>query len=190
LNIFATNKSPKITAQEHCDRHLVKMIVETAQMLSCAHWILDNKIVGYKPTHWNHPCSSWIRESSENYLWAYSLLSELCAEYTLRYSKSHKTELLLPALSKAPKNTPEGDLTPWAQAMPEEFQQEDSIKAYQKYLLGKYEEWLTRPRPLGVCWTNQQLPSWLAGQFRAETVYPSDGRVTMRLTEKITRRAG
>lgn len=190
MNIFATKSEPKLVAQDHCDRHLVKMVVETAQMLSCAHWILDNKLVGYKPTHWNHPCSSWLRESSENYQWAYSLLDALCAEYTVRYLKPHKTESLLSVLKKAPKNTPTGELTPWAQAMPEEFQRPDAFEAYRLYLAGKYEEWMTRTKPLNVCWTSRNIPDWLTGQFRDKTVYLRDGRVRIQLVEKISRRAG
>lgn len=190
MNIFVSNVSPERSALDHCDRHLVKMVVETAQMLSCAHWILDNKSVGYAPTHWNHPCSDWVRLSSENYQWGLSLLSALCTEYTNRYKKPHKTASLLPVLKKAPRNIPSGKLTPWAQAMPEEFMEEDSTLAYQSYLIWKYDEWMTRAKPLKVCWTERDLPDWLAGQFTSKNVYRRDGRVTIQLIDKIAQRAG
>lgn len=185
MNIFATNAQAKLAALEHCDRHIVKMILETAQMLSCAHWILDNKIVGYKPTHWNHPCSDWIRASSENYQWTYSLLVALCDEYKNRYLKPHKTATLLTVLKPLPKNIPAGRLTPWALAMDEEFKGPDQNEAYRKYLLSKFEEWTNRVKPLGVCWTNRTPPSWVSQSFGTKTVYRKDGRVTIRVTEKI-----
>lgn len=189
MNIFVTDASAKICALSHCDRHLVKMIVETAQMLATAHWILDNKIVEYKPTHWGHPCSVWIRESSENYQWSVNLLSELCSEYTVRYKKRHKTEGVLPALSKAPGNIPIGPATNWAQAMPEEFMSRDSIESYRDYLVWKYKEWMSREKVIKVCWTSRGVPSWVLDHFDTKSVYRSDGRVTIQLVDKTQRAA-
>ena len=43
MNIFVLDKDPHIAAQMHCDRHVPKMIVESAQMLSTAHRLLDGE---------------------------------------------------------------------------------------------------------------------------------------------------
>ena len=74
MNIFVLDTSPKLAAEYHCNKHVVKMIIETAQMLSTAHDYLETGISGlYKPTHKNHPCSIWVRQSRENYLWTLDL---------------------------------------------------------------------------------------------------------------------
>ena len=100
MNIFYLHHDPVICARQHNDRHVSKMIVETAQLLSTAHHELDGKpsIFCYKRAHWNHPSAVWCRENTQNYLWLHSLLVELCVEYTYRFSdtlertKIHKTE--------------------------------------------------------------------------------------------------
>ena len=82
MNIFYLNKDPEIAAQMHCDKHVVKMILESAQMLSTAHRILDGDDIAnskglYKMTHKNHPCNIWVRKNNENYEWLWSLYDNL-----------------------------------------------------------------------------------------------------------------
>ena len=88
MNIFYLDKDPKKCAEMHCDKHVVKMILEYAQLLSTAHRVLDGNEwadhVGlYKATHKNHPSAIWARESAGNYFWLNKLFQELCKEYTL-----------------------------------------------------------------------------------------------------------
>lgn len=132
MNIFCLDIDPKICAEYHCDRHVMKMIVEYAQLLSTAHRILDGKEVTallgskkkifrilpnadmeanlYKATHRNHPSAVWVRESSANYLWLYELFTNLCDVYSYRYNlKVHKTDRQLrKLLGILPKNIPLG----------------------------------------------------------------------------------
>lgn len=115
MNIFFLDHNPKICATYHTDKHVVKMILETAQLLSTAHRVLDgddkkqlqnpekNSML-YKATHIYHPSSEWVRESKEHYDWTYSLFIQLCQEYTHRYCKIHKTQRLSGYLKDAPKN--------------------------------------------------------------------------------------
>ena len=91
MNIFHLHKDPKICAEYHCDKHVVKMILETAQMLSTAyqkHCGLDDNL--YKPAYPKHPMTIWVGDSIENYKYALMLGTELGKQYTKRYRKIHK----------------------------------------------------------------------------------------------------
>ncbi len=131
MNIFFLDEQPNRSASNMADRHVIKMILESAQMLSTAHRILDGReylevknnrqikrwrlddtekeALFYKATHVNHPSAVWSRENSANYKWLYRHYFHLLREYTLRYNKFHKcSELLLP-LFDAPKNIVHSD---------------------------------------------------------------------------------
>ena len=98
MNIFVTDPDPVISAQTLCDKHVVKMVLESAQMLSTAwrdfstKYSDDNEL--YKTAHLNHPCSIWVRQARENYKWLYRHFVALCDEYTHRYGKSHASARL------------------------------------------------------------------------------------------------
>ena len=98
MNIFVLDNDPIVAAQSVCNKHVVKMILESGQMLSTAHRVLDEKPISerfYKLAHINHPSTIWTRTVSANYQWLYSLWSFLCGEYTERYGKEHLTEIKL-----------------------------------------------------------------------------------------------
>lgn len=139
MNIFLLHRSPRIAAQYHCDKHVVKMILETAQLLYCAHWVLAPEglpAVAYKKTHPNHPCSHWVRGSLDNYQWLCALGLELCTEYTYRYGKIHKTQAHLEWLSAhCPPGLPDLGVTTLPQAMPNEYKNPNAITAYRTYYL-------------------------------------------------------
>jgi len=149
LNIFYFDDSPVTSAESQPDKMLVKMPLETAQMLSTAHRVLDGDEYAdanglYKTAYKNHPCTIWARESSANYLWLYEHFIALGKEYTYRYGKEHAsiTKLAEP-LSKVPFNIIQGDMTPLAQAMPDVYKDSDSIKAYRAYCINEkhYAKW-------------------------------------------------
>jgi len=105
MNIFVTDEDPVKAAKNLCDKHISKMIVESAQMLSTTHWILAGGCPGkeiYKVTHENHPCSKWVRESDGNYHWLWEHATAMCYEYTRRYERIHKTEALIQCLRCPP----------------------------------------------------------------------------------------
>ena len=149
MNIFYFYKSPMLSAQAQPDKMLVKMPLETAQMLCTAHRVLDGDEYAdehglYKEAYKNHPCTIWARESSANYWWLYSHFIALGAEYTHRYGKRHASvEKLWKPLFKHPKNIYQGAMTPLAQAMPEEYKNEDPIVAYRNYCINEkhYAKW-------------------------------------------------
>ena len=151
MNIFVLDLNPVKAAQYHNDRHCVKMILETTQLLSTALPYFEKERSGpYKATHLNHPCSVWTRTCKGNYQWLWSLGIALCKEYTHRYGKTHKCESYLEDLRLA-KPIPKR-MTPFAQAMPEHYRNTNVIKAYRAYYRG--EKWHLAK------WTNRAIPRW------------------------------
>lgn len=147
LNIFYLDSNAKIAAQWHVDKHVVKMILESAQLLSAAHRILDNSHDDrlYRTTHKNHPSAVWVRQSAQNYKWLYDLFVALCDEYTFRYGKVHLTDTKLRhLLMTPPKNIPDAPFTQPTQAMPNEYKHNDSVVAYRQYYVhakNKFATW-------------------------------------------------
>lgn len=158
MNIFYLSNEPSECAKQHCDKHVVKMILETAQLLSNAHHMLDGDQVIkpiYKLTHKNHPSAIWTRASETHYKWLWALLAELCKEYTHRYGKVHKVERdgLIQVLKIAPKNIPS---TSWVSdpppAMPDEYKVRDVVQSYRNYYVGAKKSFAR--------WTNREVPQW------------------------------
>lgn len=155
MNIFFIDKDPEIAAKAMADKHIVKMILETAQILCTAHRVIDGtpythtsakgrKIKRYKhPSHdnvlyqsayYNHPCNVWVRQSVDNYNWTYRHFANLCYQYRQRFNRVHKAEKqLLMVLFYPPVNLQYGPLTPPAQAMPDQYRNSDPIVAYRTY---------------------------------------------------------
>jgi hypothetical protein len=92
MNLFVLDRNPVRAASYYCDKHVVKIITEAAQMLCCAY---PNGQAPYKHTHYNHPMNRWVRHSSWNYSWTLAHAQALCTEYTKRYNKTHKGEFAI-----------------------------------------------------------------------------------------------
>uniref|UniRef100_A0A6C0JNT7 Uncharacterized protein n=1 Tax=viral metagenome TaxID=1070528 RepID=A0A6C0JNT7_9ZZZZ len=139
MNIFFLYKNPRTAAEAHCDKHVVKMIIETAQLLYSAHWMTNSILPenAYKLAHKNHPSAIWTRESLTNYMWLCSLGWWLCKEYQFRYgeNKVHKSEEHIIWLLNNPPKLPFVDMTPVRLAMPDEYKMPDPIESYQKYYI-------------------------------------------------------
>jgi hypothetical protein len=155
MNLFVLDYNPKLAVQYHNDKHIVKMILETAQLLSTAHRLLDGYVGDeiYKSTHKHHPCAVWVRKSSSNYLWAFELFIELLDEFQFRYKKIHLSSRLVEKLSNLPHNIPIGGLTKFALAMPDEFKKPDAVESYRAYYNG------AKRHLFG--WKNRQVPEWI-----------------------------
>ena len=184
MNIFYLDKHYRTCAEQHVDKHVVKMIVEYAQLLSTAHRVLDGeeyegrtannrrirrfKMANsnientlYKASHINHPSAIWVRESSQHYWWLYLLFRELCMEYTHRYGKIHSTESKLgEILQIKPKNIKDNGFVEPPQAMPDYCKVPgDSIKAYQMYYVNE---------KIGFAkWTKRDIPNWFVAEAYA-----------------------
>jgi hypothetical protein len=145
MNIFYLDQSPVVSAQAMTNKHVVKMIVESAQLLSTAHHILDgtDAIVGiYKPTHRNHPSAVWTRETFGNYIWLRDHLGALLDEYGNRYNKQpsdHATNQVFKRLFYPPKNIPLLSLTPIKPAITNKIHivEGDGVKSYRNYYVAE-----------------------------------------------------
>ena len=168
MNIFFLDEDPKMCAMAHCDKHVVKMILEYAQMMSTAHRELDppSDLIKpmYKITHKDHPSARWVRESDTNYKWLYDLWFWLAKEYWWRYDKMHQTwKKLYNKLSHVPLNIPSGNFSPPPLCMPDEYKivtgnpQEDTIESYRKYYIGdksRFAKWG------GIVENMRNAPEW------------------------------
>ena len=153
MNIFFLDWDVEKNAQYHCDKHVVKMILETAQLLCGVHHMTNGVYVPYKLSHKNHPCAIWARESLTNYLYLGELGLELSREYTHRYGKKHKSQEIIEwCLMNKPQIQDNGFTTP-PKAMPDEYKTEDVIESYRKYYLGAKKTFLT--------WKERQVPEWV-----------------------------
>jgi hypothetical protein len=118
------------------------MILETAQLLYCAHWVLKPEnlpTTAYKKTHVNHPCSIWVRESLANYKWLCELGWWLCKEYQYRYgeTKVHKTETHIRWLTEnPPASLRDIGITQIKLAMPDQYKTKNPVDAYRRYYQG------------------------------------------------------
>lgn len=154
MNIFYLHYIPMICAQMHVDKHVVKMILETTQLLFGVWHMVDPDHRLYTPvyrlTHKNHPCSKWARASVANYAWLCELGLALCCEYTYRYGRTHKCEAYLVDLRRNVPPLASHDFTPLPQAMPDHFRGNKSISAYRRYYATdkkRLHSWKKRPSP-------------------------------------------
>lgn len=148
MNIFIVDQDPTIAAQSLCDKHVVKMVLETAQIMST--------IRGgpYKPTHANHPCVLWAAASKANYDWLAEHGLELCREYTRRYHREHKSQAVIIPLANH-CGYPVVGMSPFVQCMPDEYRGDDPVAAYRRYYHSKaaFAVWAHSPTP---DWWNPQ----------------------------------
>jgi hypothetical protein len=152
MNIFLLDKNLEKCAQYHVNRHVVKMILESAQLLCSVHHICGELEPPYKLAHKNHPCSIWCRASLTNYLYLCELGLELSKEYTYRYNKHHKsTDVIQWCLNNLP-NIPDIGFTPPALAMPDQYKVDDFVQSYRNYYIGEKKGFAT--------WKNREIPSW------------------------------
>lgn len=165
MNVFYTNDCPIKSAHEHCLVHMNKMIVEYAQLLSCAHHVLDgdNAIAGiYKKTHVNHPSAVWVRKSSEHYEWVWFCAMQLCENYFKLRGKQHATYEKLCILADFPVSISNAKFKQPPVAADDEYKAIAVISgacvAYQKYLTAKFHEWQSRARKVAVDFIS--TPSW------------------------------
>jgi hypothetical protein len=180
LNIFYVDTDPVKAAQSMVDKHVVKMIVESAQLLSTAHRVMDGVEVDglsksgrkqkkwiladsrepilYQATHINHPSAIWTRTSVENYNWLVDHFFGLLNEYTYRYKKHHKCEGDLSFMIQSPPNNlKDYDMTSMPSAMDDEFiisdNPIDNYRNYYRFGKAKLHKWTNRQAPV---WINER----------------------------------
>ena len=148
MNIFVLSLDPVEAAQMMCNKHIVKMVVESAQLL-CTASALRGIDVPYKPTHGGHPCAKWTSLSPHNQSWLQDHFDALCTEYTNRYGRVHKTEhVIREHRSRLFLSGDHKQATAFAQAMPDEFRVPgDPVSAYRRYYISakaRFARWAPR----------------------------------------------
>jgi hypothetical protein len=151
MNIFFLDFDTKKCAEYHCDKHVVKMILETAQLLCSTHWVIGSE-APYKLSHKNHPCSIWVRENLSNYLYLCDLGLELCKEYTYRYGKRHKSQDVIEWCLTNKPNISDTEFTEPPKAMPDEYKVSNVIESYRNYYIGAKKDFAK--------WKNRDVPEW------------------------------
>lgn len=158
MNIFVVNENAALAARDLCDRHVIKMILESCQLLCSVFPPEIFKDIPYKRTHYNHPCAIWTRTSEANFKWLSLHTMNLIQEYQRRYEKEHKcqevlewvwkNETALSLFHHLPDHFfkwKEDKLTPFAQCMPEQYKiPNNAVQAYRNYYKGekaKFAKW-------------------------------------------------
>lgn len=146
MNIFVLDRDPKIAAEFHCDKHVVKMAVEYAQILSVVLHLTNSTTNDYvyRMTHEHHPCVVWASESLAHWEWLWRLGHNVGNEFTRRYGEIHKSTRVLRNLPVPNRLKETKWLRDQPQAMPEELRCEDVVSAYRKFYLSeksKFARW-------------------------------------------------
>lgn len=159
MNIFVLGDGadPVKSAQDQLDKHVVKMPLETAQLLCSVFHAIGTYLAltpPYRKTHANHPCAIWARQSRENFDWLVEHGMALGAEYTYRYGKAHKSLEVVQWCHEHRQALafPQTGLTVFAQAMPEPYRRPDPVAAYRAYYLGEKQSMAT--------WKRRSQPNW------------------------------
>ena len=180
MNIFLLSEDPYEAAVQQCDKHIVKMPLESAQMLCTAHRILDGtetrrpsksgkttvkywelpddrESLLYKAVHFTHPCTLWTMESEANYYWHFRHFLALSIEYQYRYGKEHSSwTLLKDILATPPTNIPRRGLTPFRLAMgaaPQCINKSDPVGSYRAFYHTKQDNFK-------MVWSKRPVPEW------------------------------
>lgn len=153
MNIFILDKNIDKCARYHCDQHVVKMILESVQIMCTA---LNKKgmVTPYKSTHMQHPCVLWVEQSYDNFMWLHDLAVALNNEYRFRFQKEteHKSIAVLKKIIQYQYES--RGLTEFAQAMPDKYKVPNNpVKAYRQFYLGEKMHFAR--------WTKRRIPAWV-----------------------------
>jgi hypothetical protein len=151
MNIFILHNNPIKAASMQCDKHIPKMVLETAQMMASAlrrHGATDEQMpltksgTPYKTAHPHHPCTVWAGDSGANFRWLAQHGLALCLEYKMRFGKEHACHKPIGMMYAIHGTVPHDSLTPFAQAMPDEYRDDDTVTAYRAYYHSKeFAKW-------------------------------------------------
>lgn len=192
MNIFYLDPNPKVCAQMHLDKHVVKMIIEYAQLMSTAHRVLDGdeytdltangrrikrwrlhddrEPILMKASHINHPSGVWCRSNRDNYLWLYRMWFYLCDEYTYRYGKEHACRRLNDTLYFYPNNITKGEFYPPTPAMPTEVKilSAKPIPGRKYDSLASYKNYYIQNKAHFARWTKREVPLWFVEGLKVQ----------------------
>lgn len=152
MNVFVLDRNIERCARFHCDQHVVKMILESVQIL-CTSLNKRGFRTPYKSTHMNHPCVLWVDRSYDNFLWLYALAEALNTEYRYRWRRE-SDHASISVLERIAEFEYERDgLTEFAQAMPDKYKNRNAVRAYRSFYWHEkmaFARWTRRPVPYWV----------------------------------------
>jgi len=152
VNIFVLDRTPRVCARYHANQHVVKMVLESAQML-CT---VVNRTGGespYKSTHSHHPCTLWTGRSLANWQWLRQLALALNDEYRYRFGRTRDHRSATVVMGLTPPDIENLGLTEFAQAMPEQYRVPgDAVSAYRRFYIGEKSAFAK--------WTRRRMPRW------------------------------
>lgn len=175
MNIFFLSRSTAEAAKAHHDQHVIKMVIESAQLLSTAWHQLNPEYIKrepngntfllggkriFAPSHTNHPMAIWVRENTANYQYCWNLGLDLADEYYHRWGqfhdepRRHNTQAILETLGNMPPALQEAEvMTNPPLCMPDEYKRDDPVEAYRAYYNGA--KLIGNPN-----YTNRERPEW------------------------------
>lgn len=157
MNIFALSSDPVRAAKQHCDIHVIKMLVEAAQLLCTCNYVRGTyKDWMYKPTHVNHPCSIWVRSSATNYLWLLELAEALADEFEFRFGHEHKTASVVKRLRARIRCDRTSNPT-FCFCGPSELVRGTVIDSNR-------ELYRMKSKKFSMVWTRRKVPAWMHSQ--------------------------
>lgn len=185
LNIFILDNNAILAARDHCDKHVVKMVLESAQMLSTAHWLSWQRMLKpdttgfkrgqlqawlqenvpaefqpkWKMTHASHPCTQWAQHSWGNYMWLSLHGMELCREYTERYGKEHKSHDVHRWLARVVPPTFEGSSPIVTDTTPFAIAMPDDCKVAGD-AVQSYRNYYIKNKSYMAKWAHGKKPTW------------------------------
>ncbi len=150
MNVFVLDTDITLCAQYHCDQHVSKMILESAQIM-CTALTKKGFETPYKPTHVKHPCVLWLEESHSNFNWLKRLAFALNREFKYRYDREQDHASIGAVQKISAFSYEDKGLTPFVQAMPEKYRRKnDAVSAYRAFYRGekaRFAKWTKRPVP-------------------------------------------
>lgn len=163
MNIFCLDKDPVVAAQQHCDKHCVKMILEGTQLLCTTFWMQGIE-APYRKTHYNHPSAIWARESQGNFRWLLRHVIALCDEYQARYGKVHKSNEVIGWVicNKNRLIFDKKEQTDFAVAIAQD-QKCRQVKGFDKMsVVDKYRQYYNHDKSYMAKWQYSKTPEWYA----------------------------
>lgn len=164
MNVFYLSENPTRAAYYHCDKHIVVMPKESAQMICTNLHLVGVTDVPFKKTHENHPCTVWARDNRENFELLCEFMFHLSAEYSARYNRVHLAfKLVEPFMTRQfIKKFPSGAFTPPPQCMPEQFRGPSTVLAYR--------EFYNKDKSRFAQWRYSEVPYWFKPETDSEKV--------------------
>ena len=171
LNIFRTDEDPVECAKVLADQHVIKMSLETAQILATSLWLNGaGEASLYKPTHKGHPCVVWAATSRTAANWTLKHGFALCAEYQARFLRVHRSIDQLNLIKmKGFASIPDNEASEIPKCVPDDLRDLPTFEAYRKTLQRKYSSWKRPAR-----WTGSSPPQWIE-RFPRESLHRNDG---------------